>query len=74
MKINTIDNLNFNAKIYIHAKQNKENIYLYNNVLNIINKYRLPGIWNNEGISLPSVCQKAIGELKELGIKFERLA
>ena len=74
MKINSIDNVNFNAKIYIPREKNKENIYLYNQVLDIINKYKLPGIWNNDGISIPSIKQKAIGELKELGIIFDRLA
>ena len=73
MNINKIDNVNFNSKIFISSKQNKQNQYLYNQVLDILNKYKLPGSWNNEGFNIPSVCQKALSDFKELGIKFDKI-
>ena len=73
MNVNKIDNVNFNSKIFISSKQNKQNQYLYNQVLDILNKYKLPGSWNNEGFSIPSVCQKALSDFKELGIKFDKI-
>ena len=74
MRVITIGNVNFNAQVYIPTKQNAKNQYLFNQVLDILNKYHMPATWNNDGISIPSICQKAIGDLKELGIKFDRPA
>ena len=70
MKIYNIEPTNFKAAINISCKENKGKIYLYNEVNNITKEFKIPATFRTNNIELPSVTDKVINKLKELGIKF----
>ena len=74
MKVNTVSNLNFNAKIKIPVLENKvNNPYVCGDVMDLLRKYVLPGVFNNSSITLPDIPESVIGEIAERGITFIRV-
>ncbi len=69
MKINNISSVNFNG-IHINASENKSNKYLYNQIQEITNVYKVPATFRTYSIELPTVTNEIIKKLTELGIKF----
>ena len=47
--------------------------YLYNEVLGLAQKHKLPGTFATKHIDLPNVPQKVIDKLNELKISFEKM-
>ena len=70
MKINNIDSTNFCAKAYIRCAENQKHEYLYNEILNLTNKYKIPANFRTEDIDLPSVSTDILKTLNKLKIKF----
>lgn len=52
---------------------NSNRKYLYNEVMGIVNKCKLPAVVSNRGVELPSPTKEALDKLTEKGIKFEAL-
>ena len=69
MKINNISSVNFNG-IHINASENKSNKYLYNQIQEITNVYKIPATFKVSSIDLPTITDEIIKKLNELGIKF----
>ncbi len=57
--------------IYVpkNAKPNKDRTYLYNEVIEIVNKHHTPAVVKNNGIEITAT-NAVMEKLKELGIKF----
>ena len=70
MRINNIEPTSFRASVRINCFENKGRIYLYNEVNNLTNEFRIPATFTTTEIELPAVSEKVINKLKELGIKF----
>lgn len=64
MKVNRI-----NVLISTHA--NKHKTYLYNEMWNLIVKYKCGGIVTNESIKLNSISDEVLKDLKDLKINYE---
>ncbi len=47
--------------------------YLYNEVLGLTQKHKLPGVFGTKHIDLPNVPKKVIDKLNELKISFEKI-
>ena len=61
------------ARILPKAKKNIERPYLYNEILDITKKFRVPANFQTHKIELPSPTKAVIAKLKELGIKYEKI-
>jgi hypothetical protein len=76
MKINAITPVYTDLKSVLIKSKSKENIqrpYLYNEILNITKKFRVPATFHNNKIELPTPTIAVIDKLNELGIKFEKI-
>jgi hypothetical protein len=72
MRVNSIVPTNFQAGVKIRCVENKEHKYLYNEVNNITREFKIPATFKTHEIELPSVSEKIIAKLNELGIKFNQ--
>ena len=70
MKIYSITPTNFQAGVRIFGAENKSHQFLYNEVNNITKEFKIPATFHTNMIELPSISEKIIKKLNELGIKF----
>lgn len=59
--------------LVIHSNENKHRKYLYNEMLDLMNKNHFGGEFRNETIKLSSMPETIIKVLEALKIKYERL-
>lgn len=65
MKVNRIN-------ILIPSEKNTHRKYLYNECLDLMNKYKFGGVFGIDSISMVSMPESVLEELKKLKINFER--
>lgn len=77
MQVNNISPAFTGRDIRISHEMNKNKRFLYNEVLEIIQKTPVPAIFSNEGIKISSPespsLTKVIGDLTKSGINFETI-
>lgn len=56
--------------LVIHSNENKHRKYLYNEMLDLMNKHHFGGEFRNETIKLSSMPDNLLKLLKELDIKY----
>ena len=59
------------VKITKNLKDNKNIKYLYNDVLDVVNDCRIPAVFGNDRIDLPSPTKAALDKLNSLGIAYK---
>jgi len=69
MQVNKINQTNFNGKITILDKDNRHKPLLYNELLQISRKNKLPAFFMTHSIEFPNVSNDIIAQIKNLGIK-----
>ena len=70
MKVYSIHPTTFKAGIGIKSANNKQHQFLYNEVLKLTRDFKIPANFRSKEIELPSISEKIIEKLNELGIKF----
>ncbi len=70
MKIQSINQTNFNGGIQVLAAKNAKNKYLYNQVMDVVKENHVSATFSNKGIDFSSVTEKIITDLTNLGILF----
>ena len=65
MKINPVNRIN----VLISTHANKHKTYLYNEMLDLMKKYKVGGIINNDYIKLNGVPETIKDDLKKLDIR-----
>ena len=73
MQINKINygighKANYIKSIEISSASNKNRSLLFNEILDVSRKYKVPGVYKANTISLTSVPEEAFKKIKELGI------
>ncbi len=58
------------ADIIVPQNLNKGRQYLYNEVLDLVNKHKKPAIFHNKWIEVSNVCENFKEALNQIGIKF----
>ena len=66
MRINRID-------IFIKGSENTHRPYLYNECLDMMNKYRFGGEFRNEGVKFSSMPEPVLKVLDELKIVYQQI-
>ncbi len=69
MQINKINQTNFRGNITIIAKENTHKQYLYNELMDICRKHKLPANFCIDKVEFPSISDSVIEKIKALGIK-----
>lgn len=67
--------VSFKAGVYIgrNAGNNKAHKYLYNEVMAVVEEYKIPAVVKTKGIDLPSVTENILEKLSKFGIEFKKL-
>ena len=61
------------AVILAKTGENVERPYLYNEILDITKKFKVPANFHVDKIELPTPTTDVIAKLNELGIKFDKI-
>lgn len=70
MKVNNISPTEFGAMARIKQSRNKSHRYLYNEIIDLTNEYKIPATFKTGEIILPSVSVSIFRELNKLKIRF----
>ena len=76
MRINAITSAYSDFKSVRIMSKSKENIkrpYLYNEILDITRKFKVPATFHNNKIEMPNPTLSVITKLNELGIEFQKI-
>ena len=73
MKVNNITSTNFGSGICISAAKNRNNKYLYNQILAMTKEYKIPANFLTDKIQLPSVTNQILNDLKKLEINYQQI-
>ena len=74
MKINTVSPVFKGNSIKILAKDNKHKEYLYNELVDIVNKHKLSALFSNKHVEIHNPTKAVAESLKAAGIKFDKMA
>lgn len=78
MQVNNVSPVFEGKNIKITSEINKGRQYLYNDVLDIIQKTPVPAVFANEGITISAPesksLTKVLGDLTKAGINFDTIA